>query len=390
MARGFLMKVPPALVLFFLSPAIAELLLGSSPPSEFFSPFSLLLLCSLYGSGALIVRELKIRWNKGFVSMFVLGAAYGIIEEGLMVKSFFDPGWMDIGVLGVYGRWLGVNWVWAEWLTIYHAIFSIAIPITLVELAYPEIKGNSWLSARKFLGVTILFGAVVIFGFFFLTAYRPPLPQYLSSAVIMSALTFLAWKIPLETGKNGRLKPWGPRRLLLLGFLTATALFLLFMAGPYIISQPIVLMATGCALVLAIFGLIKRFDWNERTLYHKFSMVAGALAFLIMLAPLQELDRSRPDDTRGMLIVGIIALLMLFCLRKRLRAYITSEEASLVQDMDAVKAWQLQSLVPCDLAYLVESPSVPLRRRQFLSRTGHKLLPMNPRGQTVQDQVIAL
>ncbi len=300
MARGFRMKVPPALVLFFLSPAIAELLLGSSPPSEFFSPFSLLLLCSLYGSGALIVRELKIRWNKGFVSMFVLGAAYGIIEEGLMVKSFFDPGWMDIGVLGVYGRWLGVNWVWAEWLTIYHAIFSIAIPITLVELAYPETKGNSWLSTKKFLGVTILFGAVVIF------------------------------------------------------------------------------------------GLVKRFDWNKRTLYHKFSMVAGALAFLIMLAPLQELDRSRPDDTRGMLIVGIIALLMLFCLRKRLRAHITSEEASLAQDMDAVKAWQLQSLVPCDLAYLVESPSVPLRRRQFLSRTGHKLLPMNPRGQTVQDQVIAL
>jgi len=145
------MKVPPALLLFVISPAIAELLLGSSPPSEFFNPFSLLLLCSLYGSGALIVRELKVRWNKGFVSMFVLGAAYGIIEEGLMVKSFFDPKWMDLGILGVYGRWLEVNWVWAEWLTIYHAIFSIAIPITLVELAYPERKSDKWLSNKKFL-----------------------------------------------------------------------------------------------------------------------------------------------------------------------------------------------------------------------------------------------
>ena len=51
-----------------------------------------ILLASLYGSGALLIRELKVRWRKGYVSMFLLGTAYGIIEEGLMVKSFFDPG----------------------------------------------------------------------------------------------------------------------------------------------------------------------------------------------------------------------------------------------------------------------------------------------------------
>ncbi len=325
MTKDFQMKVSPALLLFFLSPAIAELLLGSSPPSEFFNPFSLLLLCSLYGSGALIVRELKVRWNKGFVSMFVLGAAYGVIEEGLMVKSFFDPKWMDLGILGIYGRWLEVNWVWAEWLTIYHAIFSIAIPITLVELAYPERRSDRWLSNKKFCGVIILLASVVTFGYFFLTVYRPPLPQYFSSAVIVVLLTFLAWKTPSGTGKNGRLKPWSPKQLLFLGFTSVMAFFLLFMVGPYIVSQPIVLMATGVVFVLAVFSFIKRFDWNEKTLYHKFSLVAGALAFLIMLTPLQELDKSRPDNTQGMLIVGIIALLLLFYLRKELRAHITSK-----------------------------------------------------------------
>jgi len=50
--------------------------------------------------------------------LFVLGAAYGVLEEGLMVKSFFDPNWMDLGVLGSYGLWMGVNWVWAEWLVL--------------------------------------------------------------------------------------------------------------------------------------------------------------------------------------------------------------------------------------------------------------------------------
>jgi uncharacterized membrane protein len=103
------------------------------------------------------------------------------------------------------------------------------------------------------------------------------------------------------------------------------AFFLLFMVGPYIVSQPIVLMATGVVFVLTIFSLIRRFDWNEKTLYHKFSLIAGALAFLIMLTPLQELDKSRPDNTQGMLIVGIIALLLLFYLNKKLRAHITSK-----------------------------------------------------------------
>lgn len=103
------MKISPAIVLFFLAPAIGELLSGSAPPAEFFNPIGLLLLSSLYGSGALLARELKLIWKKGYVSLFILGAAYGVIEEGLMVKSFFDPGWMDLGVLGVYGRWLEVN-----------------------------------------------------------------------------------------------------------------------------------------------------------------------------------------------------------------------------------------------------------------------------------------
>lgn len=153
------MRIPPALVLFFLAPAIAELLSGSAPPIEFFNPVAFFLLVALYGSGAIIVRELKVRWNKGYVSMFILGAAYGIIEEGLMVKSFFDPNWMDLGILGSYGRWMDVNWVWAEWLTIYHAIFSMAIPVTLVELAYAEKRRERWVGNKAFMALIFLLGA---------------------------------------------------------------------------------------------------------------------------------------------------------------------------------------------------------------------------------------
>jgi len=46
----------PALVLFFLSPAIAELLSGSSPPVEFFNPMTFVLIVPLYGSGVIVIR----------------------------------------------------------------------------------------------------------------------------------------------------------------------------------------------------------------------------------------------------------------------------------------------------------------------------------------------
>jgi len=317
------MRVPPALVLFFLAPAIAELLSGSAPPSEFFNPFSFFLLASLYGSGALIIRELKVRWNKGYVSMFILGAAYGIIEEGLMVKSFFDPEWMDLGILGSYGRWQSVNWVWAEWLTIYHAVFSIAIPITLVELAYVERRNERWIGNRMLIALITLLGTVTAFGYFFLTAYRPPLMQYILAATTVVLFIFLAWKVPSKMGKKGELQILKPSRLTLIGFLIALSLFSLFMAGPYIIPLPSVLMLLGVALVFTVSSFLKRYRWNERTLYHKFALTAGPIAFLILLTPLQELDKSRPDNPQGMLIVGIIALILLVLLKKRMKQYVS-------------------------------------------------------------------
>lgn len=315
---SYVMKISPALLLFFLSPAIAELLSGSAPPIEFFNPFGFILLSSLYGSGALIARELKIRWNKGYVSLFILGAAYGIIEEALMVKSFFDPNWMDLGVLGVYGRWQGVNWVWVEWLTIYHAIFSIAIPITLVELAFPKERNLSWIGNKQFKGLGALLIGVTAFGFLFLTDFYPSILQYLLFLVIVGVLVGVAMKTPIKAGKGGLNRPT-PRRSLLFGFVAVLVLFLYFGGGPNLIEEPLILMIGGVVIVAIIFLFLGRYRWNRKTLYQKFCLSAGALLFLVFLTPFQEFDANRLDNTRGMVIVGIIALIMLLLLRKRLK-----------------------------------------------------------------------
>lgn len=313
------MPKAPGIVLFFLAAAMAELLSGSAPPSEFFHPVAFLLLSSLYGSGALIARELKIRWNKGYVLLFVLGTAYGIIEEGLMVKSFFDPNWMDLGVFATYGRWVEVNWVWAEWLTIYHSVFSIAIPIALVELACPEKRNEQWISTKKLVGLMVLLGALTLFGLAFLTDYLPPFPQYFITIVIVILLTLVAWTIPSEAGKTGRVTPPKPLGLAAIGFFTTLALFLLFGAGPHLTGQPIIVMLSGMGIIVLVFGFLRRFNWNETTLHHKFSLIAGAVSFFAGLALLQELDTSRLDNTQGMALIGIAAIILLIVLGRNLQ-----------------------------------------------------------------------
>jgi hypothetical protein len=167
------LRVPPALVLLFLSPIIGEVLSGSTPILSFFTPVVLLLEVGLYGSGAIITRELAFRWKRGVPTILLLGAAYGAIEEGLDTKSWFNPNWPDVGILGTYGRAFGVNWVWAVELTVYHAVFSIAIPILLVGLLFPGKRHESWIGGKGLGALGLVFVADVAIGFFQLLVLTP-------------------------------------------------------------------------------------------------------------------------------------------------------------------------------------------------------------------------
>lgn len=314
-------KPPPALILFLLSPAIGELLSGSAPPLEFFSPFGFTILTALYGSGAVIIRELKVRWRKDVGSVLLLGAAYGILEEGLMVCSFFNPGWVDLGSLATYGRWLDVNWVWAVMLTIYHAIFSITIPIVLVELAYPERRNERWLGSRKLTAVFVLLMSDVVLGFLlfaFYLQYWPPIPQYFLAVLVMILFGYAGYRLPAEWGTNGR-KPL-PRAFALWA-IGAVAAFVFFF-GFYLVHALIPLWQIGIlfgpALVLFFGKLLTRYAWKEPSEKHRFALATGALTFFIVFAPLQELDKSRTDNPAGMSLVGLAFLIGLVLLGRRI------------------------------------------------------------------------
>lgn len=315
----------PALALFWLSPVIAELLSGSSPPTEFFQPLSLVVLSLLYGGGAVLIRELVLRWRKGWPSIFVLGAAYGIVEEGLMVKSFFDPQWVDLGPLGVYGRWAGVNWVWSLGLTIYHAVWSIGIPILLVSLIFPRRTQDPWVGRGMFCVLAALLALDVAFGFLALTPYRPPLVPYLMAIAMVGLLVGLARHMPpalrTATLRGTRLQKPRSLRCFVLGLAWSVAFFLALWAVPHTRLSPVVNLGLMLMIVAAAwFGLPRLLPFSPWDARHLFSLASGVLSFLIVLAPLHELNADRAIEMRGMATVGLAAVLLLVWLGWRTRA----------------------------------------------------------------------
>ena len=130
--------------------------------------------------------------------MDLVGAAYGILEEGLVITSWFNPYWPDHGKHAHYGRVFDTSWIWAVELTIFHAIVSITIPILLVELLFPAIADRPWLKKRGVLGFTIWLAVVslvqlLLFGFLLSRkqGYMHPPLMYLGAIVVAVVFVWL-------------------------------------------------------------------------------------------------------------------------------------------------------------------------------------------------------
>jgi hypothetical protein len=89
-----------------------------------------------------------VRWGKGWFSLALLGLAYGIYEEAIVARSVWDPAWAELGALRDYSYWGGFTWTYAAVLVHFHLTVSIISSVTLVEILYPERRGERWVSDR--------------------------------------------------------------------------------------------------------------------------------------------------------------------------------------------------------------------------------------------------
>lgn len=317
----------PVLALFIMAPVFAELLSGYQTPGKFFEPLSLMMNTAFYSSGAILARELLIRWNKGWPSLLVLGAAYAILEEGLMVKCFFNPGWPDVGPTMAYGRLFGVNWILAFRLIMYHSVLSISIPVVMAHFMFPKRRGESWVNKWFFMLFVALLAAGTAFGYFVATEYHPPRLQYLLGWIVFILLLVLARWLPRVMFKPRNQPQVSAWWFLLLGFVTPIFYVVVGFKVPetgMIPAWAALLLLVGFA-VLVLWLVLKLSgncgSWRAR---QRYALPAGVLLFFVIFLSLN-------DKNEGKILVALAGLLFVIAMARQARV-VEKWEATIFED----------------------------------------------------------
>lgn len=202
-----------ALLLFFVAPLVAEYLLGNLPIALL---GALIILAPMYGGGALLIREAARSSKRGWPTIFLLGAAYTLIEEGFTTQSLFNPDYlrMQMHLLDhAYVPVLGMGAWWTVFMFNLHVFWSISVSIALVEACVPGSNRSPWLGRLGHCVVAVLF----LMGCIASTAFTLKNDPFVASRTKLLANLFLclclivgAFLLPQkQAAKEGKvMSPW--------------------------------------------------------------------------------------------------------------------------------------------------------------------------------------
>ncbi len=312
-----------ATVWLIVSPAIlARLLTGATPPDVFFHPVSFVLLVALYGGGALLVREASITWGTGWSGRILMAAAFALVLEGFVVKSYFGFGDIRLNPAFYLDNAAGIYFFHIATTLFFHAVFSILAPIAIAEaLVSAEARRERWTGDAFFGAVLILFTLDACIGFL---AYQDDRLasnwrlKTLGSLIAAAILVFAARKIVVPENKVRKI-PGGAVQY----FIEALVFSGAYIFVTKVLSRALVdsqFAASGAATAAALI-LCAGAGLRAWARFHKANAGAGHLAAAIWgvylpwisIAPYLELDNAnRIANTSGMTAVGIAVLILLW------------------------------------------------------------------------------
>jgi hypothetical protein len=308
------------LLLLLLPPVLGELLSGSSPPLEFFTPFSFFSLIAFYGGSTLLIREARARWKLQW-SIGFLVIAYGILEEGVMMQSFFNFNHGDLGALSRYGMYGGVQWPWTLGLILYHVTISTLIPLAMVELIWPAYTYVSVVKTRGLLlaGAAVSLVIVMMMMFVWSLQKQFPIPYVpnplllVGSCCVIGVLIWLAYRFRLSRIQTQRMQLRSPLIFACFGFGIQVSILGLagILAANHVPAVVTILLQSMLIALIALFVYYQLFHKN-RTHLHVIAFIVGSLFFYILLTPVQEFV----NKSFGMVLVGIISFVGLMYWRK--------------------------------------------------------------------------
>lgn len=294
----------PAVAILLLAPFFGEALSGSTPPLDLVLPWNLALTMALYGAGALLCREVARRHRLGLVGLCLLGAAYGVYEEGLIDRYWFYPTfWHDAGV-GSYSVVAGTNLLLAVHLTVFHTAISICASILLVEHLYPAHRSRPWAGRRGLALAAFALAVVSPLGY----AEAAPWPsEWLLAAAGALCLVLVAAAL--------RSRTWTPRaaagvpagrrgRIGTIAFAATTAHFASVYGLPSTaVPWPLAILVSLIPVAAGVL-VIRRRATGDIYGADALRTIAGMVAFFVLLDALVGLG-GRYDMTLGALATAL-------------------------------------------------------------------------------------
>jgi hypothetical protein len=265
-------SVSAAITLFFIAPFVAEYLLGDL--SLKLLP-AMIVLAPMYGGAALLIREHVRHKGRGWPTILCLGAAYALLEEGLVTQSLFNPDYLKLHMhflQPAHIAWLGTGGWWTMLMLNVHTFWSIGVSIALAEGLWPERVREPWLGkvGHTVVDLLFLFGLVAntLIGYkqnHFWASRR----QLGVAALLCVLLIVLAFASPRGMTKRAGAvpSPWltGAAALVL-------GLLLELVSPQWGWGAVAAMLAVDAVFLLLVYVLSSRRSW---TLLHTFSLGAG-------------------------------------------------------------------------------------------------------------------
>ncbi|WP_058188949.1 hypothetical protein [Terracidiphilus gabretensis] len=267
-------SISAAIGLFFLAPFIAEYLLGDLPITLL---IALVLLAPMYGGGALLIREVVRRTGRGWPSIFLLGIAYGILEEAFTTQSLFNPNYLgkNFHLLDpAFIPALGIGVWWTIFVLTLHVAWSVCTSIAIAEALAPSRNTTPWLGPIGLSIVTVLFaiGAVAMTRLSYAKDhYLASHAQFITAAVLIVVFAVAAFLLPRSKPAIASMpvpNPW------LTGFVT-----LLLGSGVMFVPNRWNWWAAAAVFALDAVALVLILFWSKSkawTPLHKLALAAGA------------------------------------------------------------------------------------------------------------------
>lgn len=255
------------------------------------------LLVPMYGAGVLLVRELVVRSGGGWPSLLVMGLVYELAEDGFGLQALTSTTMYNADEWG--SRVLGVNITYWEAQAGYHIVFSVLIPIMLVDLLFPDLRRKPYLRrpGLAWVAIVAVVGIVLARASFAASedpGYQAPAVFLIGSAAAMLICSVVALRVlprcfpatAADTSRRaaGRVPPVGVVGSAG-GLATIVFLGLLFPRGnpprgPALgdgVMVPVA-MALAAGVALATVVVVRRWsrsiDWTD---HHRIWLAGGAL-----------------------------------------------------------------------------------------------------------------